>query len=114
MTIQEQLQSVLTGLAAGGAWSQLAAQGTVAPYIVWSGVVSAINNNLLGASDVQNTRFQIDAYATSYAGARTLAAAVVAAMKAASFANVQISDQDMYEPDTKLFRVSMDFSVWSA
>ena len=31
----------------------------------------------------------------------------------ASFTNVPLSSQDIYEPDVKAFRVSKDYSVWS-
>jgi hypothetical protein len=34
-------------------------------------------------------------------------------MQAASFTNLQISDQDFYEAEVRLHRVSLDYSIWS-
>ena len=111
MSLQTELQAVLAPLATGGAWNLRAAQNTVPPYIVWQRIVSTINNCTLGASDVQNTRVQIDAYARDYptvdALARTIAAAV-----AGGFNSVRLSEQDFFEDETRLYRISQDFSVW--
>lgn len=112
MSLQTDLQSVLAPLATGGAWNLRAVQNTVAPYIVWQRVVSTINNSTLGASDVQNTRVQVDAYARDYPTVVSLARAIAAAV-AGGFNGVRLSEQDFFEDDTKLYRVSQDFSVWS-
>jgi len=113
VSLQTVLQAALSSLAAGGAHQDIALQGTVAPYIVWSEVVSTTNNSLQGASNTQNTRIQIDCYAATQTARKTLADAVVAAMAALSLGNVQISSQNVYESDVKLFRSILDFSVWS-
>ena len=76
MSLQTTLQAALAGIAAGGAWNLRAAQNTSPPYIAWQRVISTTNNSLRGASDVQNTRVQIDAYATSYTAADALGAAM--------------------------------------
>ena len=112
MTLQTDLQAVLAPLASGGAWNLRAAQNTVAPYIVWQRVVSTINNSTLGVSDVQNTRVQIDAYAREYPVVDALACAIAAAI-AGGFNGVKLSEQDFFEDETRLYRISQDFSVWS-
>ena len=112
MTLQTDLQAVLAPLASGGAWNLRAAQNTVAPYIVWQRVVSTINNSTLGVSDVQNTRVQIDAYARDYPAVDALACAIAAAV-AGVFNGVRLSEQDFFEDETRLYRISQDFSVWS-
>jgi hypothetical protein len=59
-----------------------------------------------------NTRVQIDAYADTYAQAQTVGAAVLALMSVWSVQNVNLMSQDFFEPDAKLHRCSMDFSIW--
>ncbi len=111
MSLQTELQAVLAPLATGGAWNLRTAQNTVPPYIVWQRVVSTINNSTLGASDVQNTRVQIDAYAREYPAVDALACAIAAAV-GGGFNGVKLSEQDFFEDETKLYRISQDFSVW--
>lgn len=113
-TLDERIQALLAPLSAGGAHQDVAPQGVVKPYIVWLFVVSPVNNTLAGASNVQNTRLQIDAYATTPAARKTLNDAIVAAMAGAAFSNVQITGQYLFEAETKLFRALLEFSVWSA
>ena len=111
--IQEQLQAVLAPLVVGKSFPNLAAQDATPPYIVYHRVVSVTHNNLQGPSDLQNTRVQIDAYAKTYAGVQQIAASVRLAMQGAGFINVQLSEQDFYEIDVRLHRVSLDYSIWS-
>lgn len=113
-TIDERIQSLLSPLGAGGAHQDIAAQGAAVPYIVWSFVSSTTNNTFSGASNVQNTRLQVDCYAATQAARKALADAVVAAMAGASFSSVQLTGQNLYEQETKLFRALLEFSVWSA
>lgn len=64
-----------------------------------------------------HTRIQVDAYATTYAGSQTLAAALRAALKRASWTQdaVEVCDalldnvQDDYEDEAKAYRVRQDF-----
>lgn len=113
MSLQTTLQAALTGLAAGGVWNLRAAQSPVPPYIVWQRVISSTNNSTTGASNIQNTRVQIDAYARDYAGADALATAIEAAVIASGLTGVKLTEQDFFEDDTKLYRISQDFSLWS-
>jgi hypothetical protein len=111
--IQEQLQGVLAPVVDGASFPNLAAQDALPPYIVYQRIVSVTHNNLQGPSDLQNTRVQIDAYAKTYAGVQQTAAAVRAAMQDAPFSNVQLTEQDFYEPEVRLHRVSLDYSIWA-
>ena len=112
MSLQTTLQSLLAPLASGGAYSLQAMQGVQPPFIVWQRVVSTVNNNIQGASDVQNTRVQIDSYALTYAAATALADQVAIAILA-DLNGLQLTEQDLYEPEVKLYRVMQDFSFWS-
>ena len=111
--ILEQMQAVLAPLVAGRSYPNLAAQDAVAPYLVYQRIVSPTLNTLQGASDLQNTRVQIDAYAKTYSAVQILATQVRAAMQAAGFVNLQITEQDFLEIDARLHRVSLDYSIWS-
>jgi hypothetical protein len=111
--IQEQLQAVLAPLVSGASFPNLAAQEAVPPYIVYQRIVSITHNNLLGPSDLQNTRVQIDAYAKTYAQAQQIASDIRLAMLAAAFTNLQISEQDFFETEVRLHRVSLDYSIWA-
>ncbi len=111
--IQEQLQTVLATLVDGASYPNMAEQDAQAPFIVYQRITSLTNNNLLGPSDLQNTRVQIDVYDKTYAGVQQIAAALRAAMQSAPFTNLQISELDLYEVDVRLHRVSFDYSIWS-
>lgn len=113
MTLEEQLYAVLAPLASGGAWPLIAAQGTPVPYIVYGDVISQTENSLQGASALQNTRLQIDGYHASYAAMKVLGLAIDAAMAASALVQIKLSEQVFYEADTRLYRVSLDYSLWS-
>ena len=51
-------------------------------------------------------------YAETFEAAETLHQQLRAAMAAASFKCVQLRDQDLFEPDTKLHRVLTEWSIW--
>ncbi len=70
-------------------------------------------NHLEGSAGFSNRRFQIDAYGTSYGAVKALAESIKTAMAASSIINNHLSSQDLYEAEVQLYRVSMDFSVWS-
>lgn len=113
-TLIEDLQAVLDPLATGGAWyGAFTLQTQPSEYIVWLRVASTSNVNLVGPSDLQNTRVQIDIYARTIQRAAAIETALESAMAAASITNVPISSQDIYEPDTRLFRIIKDYSVWA-
>ncbi len=113
MSLQTLLQTALIGIASGGAWNMRAAQNTPAPYIVWQRLISTTNNSTRGPSDVQNTRVQVDVYAADYLTTKALADAVQSAVATSGINGVKISDQDFFEDDTKLYRISQDFSLWT-
>lgn len=106
------LNDVLAGIATGGVWNLRAAQNTPAPYIVWQRIATYINNSTTGASNLQNVRVQIDAYAPDALTAATLGESIQIAMAESAINNVCLSAQDFFEDDTHLYRVSQDFSLW--
>lgn len=115
MTVLVQdIQAVLDGLAAGGAWYLVNTKEPPAyPYIVWQRVASSPNVALDGISALQNTRIQIDIYGRTVQEALTVEVALEAAMAAAAFTNLPILSQDFWENDPLSYRVSRDYSVWA-
>jgi hypothetical protein len=91
----------------------VAAQGDVAPYIVYALVYNAPNWTLTGASTLDNARYQIDVYSNVRATAQSLADLVTAAItQSPVLTGVPLNATSGYEPETKLFRRTLEFSVW--
>lgn len=89
-------------------------QDVTLPAITYVRISGGQVNSMGGYSGLENPRMQIDVWGATYTAAKTLAALVHAAMSAATtFSALLISDMDLYEDDTKIYRVSMDFSVWN-
>jgi len=114
-TLIEQMQAVLSPLAAGGSWYAVNTSAPPAyPYITFQRIVSKTNNSMEGSSDVQNTIFQVDAWALRIADANALAASIRTALDGAAFTAIQISRHDLWEKDVKAHRCIADYSCWSA
>ena len=113
-TLVEDLQALLTPLSTGGAWYGLCTASPLpSEYIVWQRVASPATVALGGPANLQNTRVQIDIYARTVARVVAIETSLEAAMAASSITNLPISSQDLPEPDTRLYRVSKDYSVWA-
>lgn len=113
MTVEATIQSLLKPLAAGGCYPLTAPDPVVKPYIVFQIISDVQENGLDGYLGISNKRMQIDAYATAYGAVKTLAGQIKAAMSTAALSNLHLSSQDMYEPETQLYRITMDYSIWS-
>lgn len=113
-TIQEDLESLLTPLAPTYPMVAIQNQG-VTSYIIYQRIDKAIENVMAGngSQPINNSRIQVDAFAKTYSGAQTLANAIKSAMQGWIKQNVQLTEQDIYEEPVKLYRISMDFSIWS-
>jgi Protein of unknown function (DUF3168) len=86
----------------------------VYPVLVYQRISADHIASLAGHSGLCNARVQIDCWGRSYADTRELAAVLDNAMTAddEDFSALVLSDLDDYEPETQLYRVSTDFSVW--
>ncbi|MBE3590007.1 MAG: DUF3168 domain-containing protein [Firmicutes bacterium] len=82
--------------------------------------ISRRNERTMGSPvAVQVARFQLDCWAQSYGQAKDVAAQVMAALDGRSGAMGGttildahvVSELDLYEPDTKLYRVTVDVEV---
>lgn len=98
--------------AADRIYPQIAPDAAAPPYIVHQRVSANTENILDGASGLVNTRLQVDVYATTYAQAQAVAAAIDALMAGWEVQNVSVLSQDFYEADAKLHRVATDYSIW--
>ena len=64
--------------------------------------------------------FQFDTWAATYAGSRSLADLVLASLQRADFTAASVSvldalvesERELYEPEARLYRVSLDMVVW--
>jgi hypothetical protein len=88
------------------------AQTVAPPAVTLQRISLAPVNGLRGHAGLDDVRVQVDVWADSYAGARTLANACRAALQAAG--HQMQSEFDNYEPDVspELYRITQDFQVW--
>lgn len=109
--------TALVGASPSRIYPGLMPQAAATPACVYSVVSEQNQNSLAGwTSGLKNSRFQLDCYARTYAEADTLAAAVAAVLDSVAtktFSSLQVSRRDLYEDDTELHRVSLEFSIWS-
>ena len=113
MAIEGDIQSILAALVTGRCYPMFAPDPVTKPYIVYQVISDVQESNLDGYAGISNKRIQVDVYSTTYGGSKTLASSVKTSMSNASFSNIHLSSQDLYEQDTQLYRISMDFSIWS-
>jgi hypothetical protein len=111
--MQERLTTLLGPAVSNRVYPVIATQATLIPYIVYLRVLSAVENILDGNGNppINITRMQLDIWATSYASAQSVAAAVRALMLAWVTQNVNNGEQDLYDSETRLHRVMMDYSI---
>jgi hypothetical protein len=113
MAIEGTIQTALAALVTGRCYPLIAPDKVVKPYIVFQVVSNVPSVSLDGPNGTENRRVQIDLWGKSYGEVKALEVAVKAAMVSASFVNVPLSTGDLYESDTQLYRVTMDYSIWS-
>jgi|LakMenEpi03Aug12_release.lakeMendotaPanAssembly.Ray.scaffolds.fasta_scaffold669702_2 hypothetical protein len=82
------------------------------PAIVYSRIAGTPFNVLDTSASIDQVRMQVDCYALTYDGAKTLSDSVRGAMESAAFKGTLQFDTDLYESEVKVYRVVMDFYVW--
>ena len=91
-------------------------QGAAAafPAVTYQRVSADRVYSLSGYSTLENVRIQIDCWATSFETVKDLGDKMRQTVDGATaFASNLISDQDLYEDELGVYRVSMDFSLWN-
>ena len=110
--IEETLFTTLSALAGGRVYPLIAPDSPIKPFIIYQNIANTPEVTLANGVPISNTRMQIDCYDKTYAAVKAFAAAVQAAMTSATFTNVPLMNQDLYEQEVKLYRVQLDFSIW--
>ena len=112
--IQEDLQTLLSSIAAGGLSPEQAVQNSALPYIVYSRMASPVNNVLEGNGNprISNTHFELSIWGKTYAQAVQTAKQVAQAMQGWTIQNVLLRETDLFEADVRLYRVVQEYSVW--
>lgn len=89
------------------------------PAIVYSRVSGQRAHSLSGASNIASPRVQVDAFATTYSGAKDLAAKIRAALNGfrGTVAGITIhgifleSDNDIFDDDFEIYRITSDYFI---
>lgn len=83
------------------------------PAIVYTRISGVKMNTLSGYSSQENPHIQIDCYATTIDAVKAMSTIVLRLMDAATAFNAYcISDYDIFEDDSEVYRNIMDFSIW--
>ena len=115
MSIQSDLFALLGPLVSNRVYPQGTAPAYTAAYITYSRIDTIAESTLDkngGTGNLRNSRLQIDVYSLSFGDAQAKAALVRAALEGWAISYLPITEEDMYEPDTKLHRVLMQYSTW--
>lgn len=112
MTIQQQFVVALAGVAGGRIYPSIAPDNPTTPFVVYSRIAETPETTFANGRPLSNTRFQIDAYDRSYAGAVALRDAVLGALDAWAVRPVLLSETDSFDDVVKLHRITIDVSVW--
>lgn len=87
-----------------------APQGVARPYVTWQLVSGSPDNTLSELPLVDRIVVQVDCWHPDDAGVEALATAVRDALELHGHMTAVLLDQR--EPDTKLYRIAMQFDVW--
>jgi hypothetical protein len=104
----------VTAIVNGRVFPNVIKQGVEMPAVRYM-VVDDLPENVLGAAaTLRRARVQVDAYSMRYLEAHALAEAIAGALGAIDGPDVtalELARRDGYEDETKLHRVSLDFSM---
>ncbi len=88
-------------------------EGEVRPYVTYSLVTGERIPSMTDSGLMRHARMQVNCWSQSYGEAKQIALAVQSAIEASAlFEVVFIGDQDLYDPETNLFYMVLDYSVW--
>ena len=113
MTVQESFYTAAQSTFSGRLYPMVAPQTVTLPYAVYQVISQVPSNVLADTPGLFNSRLQVDIFTRLYAEAQTLKGQIRSAMSSGFGRNAsEISSQDLYEEEVKLYRVSMDWSIW--
>lgn len=99
----------LRALAGGNVFPYVVPQGTSAPWVIYLLPSSASEDAFCGPAETAST-VQVDAWASSIDDARALRNQVKAAL--ADLHPVGLNEINDYEPDTGLYRATLEVQIW--
>lgn len=92
-------------------------QGASYPCLTYQRISTPSESSLSGPSGLTYPRVQVGCWATNYSAATDLGEAVRKALSGSQLANsaaIRVLDvRQSYEPEPKLFRVDLDFEIWT-
>ncbi len=96
------------------AYAAYAPQDVANPYIVFRLIAGSRRYSHDGFSSLSVDRVQVSVYADTYATARGVADEVINRMEswATAQATFMASQVDIYEEETKLYHIPVDYEVW--
>lgn len=112
MSIETTIYTALSSLASGKVYPLVAPEKVTAPYIVYSRISSTPENTLDGGATIDLVRIQVDTYANTYSAVKLLAESVRSALEGSAAKATLQTDQDLFEPDLKVYRISQDYYCW--
>lgn len=91
----------------------VAPEGCQPPYLVYQLIAGQRTASMSQPGARVNKRMQLTCFSRSYGQAKAIAQAAQDAVEASPlFAAVFQGDQDLYDPETKLRYVALDYSLW--
>lgn len=103
----------VTALVSSRIYPVVMPEGTALPAVVYQRISTNPVASLDGDSGLDLVRMQISSWGKSYSSAKVLAAAVRTSLVGANALKLRTeSEQDDYDPETRLHRVISDFIVW--
>lgn len=112
-TVAEDLVSVVGSALGGRLFANIAPANAAFPYGVYSLITAVPTQSLAGHIPPTNWTYQIDLFSPQKSVVETLARTIRSTMNSSTaFASTCTMQMDDYEPDAKLYRVTLDFSIW--
>lgn len=112
MAIEADFQAILAPLVNNRCYPLVAPEDVLLPYITYQVVSNVPLLTLDGQTGTEQLRIQVDFWAATYKEVKDLESAAKALIQTAPFVSLPMLSVDGYEPETKLRRVTTDFSVW--
>lgn len=112
--------SGLSGMVASRIYPDQAPQNPTVPYVTYRRISTGRVSLLATDTDISMPRFQMSAWSDDRDQAVAVAAQIRDAFQRYSGTNASIvildsyleNEIDLYEPDTKLYQVIVDFEIW--
>jgi hypothetical protein len=110
------LQNALAGLVAGRVYPVRLPDEPVFASIRYSDVTTNYFTTLCGQSNLSESRYRLDVFATTIIEAEQIAASIQSIMRGnpSGFQNVPLGAFDGYEPAIAIYRKTLDFQIWEA